>query len=82
MEIGDEDYAVWYRDLTEELQAWDGKTVRVKGIVMRDPKLGKAALLVGRHVMTCCAADITYPRWSAISPPPSPTRPAIDSCHG
>mgnify|MGYP004422704463 CR=1 FL=1 len=27
---------------------------------MRDPKLGKAALLVGRHVMTCCAADITY----------------------
>lgn len=60
VEIGDEDYAVWYRDLTEELQAWDGKTVRVKGIVMRDPKLGKAALLVGRHVMTCCAADITY----------------------
>ena len=36
VEIGDEDYAVWYRDLTEELQAWDGKTVRVKGIVMRE----------------------------------------------
>ena len=60
VEIGDEDYAVWYRDLTEELQAWDGKTVRVKGIVMRDPKLGKAALLVGRHVMTCCVEDIQF----------------------
>lgn len=60
VEIADEDYAVWYRDLTEELDAWEGKVVHVKGTVLRDPKLGKTALLVGRHVMTCCAADITY----------------------
>lgn len=60
VEIADEDYAVWYRDLTEELENWDGKTVRFKGVVLRDMKLGKNAVLVGRHVMTCCAADIAY----------------------
>lgn len=60
VEIADEDYAVWYRDLTEEMDAWEGKTVHVKGVVARDPRLGRNALLVGRHVMTCCAADITY----------------------
>lgn len=60
VEIADEDYAVWYRDLTEEMAAWNGKMVHVKGVVVRDPRLGKRDLLVGRHVMTCCAADIAY----------------------
>ncbi len=60
IDIKDEDYAIWYRDLAEETDKYHGKTVRFKGIVARDPKLGKSSLIIGRHVMTCCADDIEY----------------------
>ena len=60
IDIKDEDYAIWYRDLAEETDKYHGKTVRFKGIVARDPKLGKSSLVIGRHVMTCCADDIEY----------------------
>ncbi len=55
-EIKDEDYAVFYRDLSEDMEKYNGKTVRFKGIVARDG----ATVLAGRHVMTCCADDIAY----------------------
>lgn len=60
IEIGDEDYALWYRDLTEDIAKYDGKTVKFKGIVARDNQLPAKTFVVGRHVMTCCADDITY----------------------
>lgn len=60
IDIKDEDYAIWYRDLAEETDKYHGKTVRFKGIVARDPKLGKSSLIIGRHVMTCCADDIAF----------------------
>lgn len=60
IDVADEDYAVWYRDLSDEMDVWNGKTVRFKGIVAREPRLGKNAFVAGRHVMTCCAADIAY----------------------
>jgi len=54
--VADDDYAIFYRDLSEEMKKYDGKTVKFKGIVARDGK----HILVGRHVMTCCADDIAY----------------------
>ncbi len=60
IEVADEDFALWYRDLTEEMDRYNGKTVRVKGLVARDGKLGKNATVIGRHIMTCCADDIAY----------------------
>ncbi len=60
IDIKDEDYAVWYRDLAEDTEKYDGKIVRFKGIVARDRALGKNGLVIGRHVMTCCADDIAY----------------------
>lgn len=56
VEIRDEDYAVFYRDLSEDMEKYNGKTIRFKGIVARDG----ATVLAGRHVMTCCADDIAY----------------------
>ena len=58
--IADEDYAIFYRDLAEEMPSWQGKTVKFKGMVARDKHLGKKAIVVGRHVMTCCADDIAF----------------------
>ena len=60
IEIADEDFALWYRDLSEEMDAYEGKTVHVKGLVARDGKLAKNAAVIGRHIMTCCADDIAY----------------------
>ncbi len=60
IEIADDDFAVWYRDISEDLEKYDGKTVKFKGILARDSKLGKNEIIIGRHVMTCCADDIAY----------------------
>ena len=56
IKIEDGDYALFYRDLSEEMEKYEGKTVRFKGIVARDG----GNILAGRHVMTCCADDIAY----------------------
>ena len=58
--IADEDYAIWYRDLSEGMEQYDGKTVKVKGIVATDNRLPKNSVIIGRHVMTCCVDDIQY----------------------
>ena len=60
IQIEDRDYAFFYRDLTENLEAYIGKTVRFKGIVATDKRLSPLDVVVGRHVMTCCADDIQY----------------------
>lgn len=60
IKINDEDYAVWYRDMVEEMEKYDGKKVRFKGMVAKDPSIPKGSFACGRHVMTCCADDIKY----------------------
>ena len=58
--IEDEFYALFYRDLSEEMEKYQGKTVRFKGIVATDASMGDKSVLAGRHVMTCCADDIAF----------------------
>lgn len=60
IEIGDNDYAEWYRDLSEEMEKYAGKTVRFKGMVAKGSNPLEKSFAVGRHVMVCCAEDITY----------------------
>lgn len=60
IEIKDEDFAIFYRDMTEEFPKYNGKTVRFKGIVALDSALGSSQFAIGRHIMTCCADDIAY----------------------
>ena len=60
IEIEDRDYAFFYRDLTENLEEYIGKTVKFKGVVATDKRLEPTDIVVGRHVMTCCEADIQY----------------------
>ncbi len=60
VEIKDGDYAFFYRDLVEETPKYAGKTVRFKGIVATDGRMRKDTIVVGRHIMTCCEADIQY----------------------
>ena len=58
--VNDQDYALWYRDVTAEPEKYDGKTVCFKAQVamLRRDKNGMFA--PGRFVMTCCADDIQF----------------------
>lgn len=60
IEIQDQDYALFYRDLCEETEKYAGKTVRYKGLIANNRKLPFDTFLAGRHIMTCCEADIRY----------------------
>ena len=60
IEIADTDYALWYRDMMEETDKYNGKTVKFKGISAKDKKMAPEEFVTGRHVMTCCADDIQY----------------------
>jgi len=60
IDIKDEDFAIFYRDMTDELAKYNGKTIRFKGIVALDSSLPKESYAIGRHIMTCCADDIAY----------------------
>lgn len=61
IEIADTDYALWYRDIMEDCKKYIGKTVKFKGIIVRDAgKLPNDTFIIGRHIMTCCADDIQY----------------------
>ncbi|MCI5993611.1 MAG: outer membrane insertion C- signal, partial [Clostridiales bacterium] len=60
IEIADEDYALFYRDITEEPKKYAGKTVRFKGQVARLRRERDGMFAPGRFVMTCCEADITF----------------------
>ena len=60
IEIKDEDFAIFYRDMTEDFAKYNGKTLRFKGIVATDSALPTGHFAIGRHIMTCCADDIAY----------------------
>lgn len=58
--VKDVDYALWYRDLSENLNQYQAKTVAFKGQVVRDKTIPNGCFIVGRPLMTCCAEDIRF----------------------
>ena len=60
IEVKDEDYAIWYRDMTEEPEKYNGKTVRFKAQVAMLRRDKDNMFAPGRFVMTCCVDDIQF----------------------
>ena len=60
IQIEDDDYAIWYRDVTEEPAKYDGKTVRFKAQVAMLRRDKNNMFAPGRFVMTCCVDDIQF----------------------
>ena len=58
--LKDEDYALWFRDISEEPQKYDGKTVCYKAQVAMLRKDKNGMFAPGRFVMTCCVDDIEF----------------------
>lgn len=60
VEIEDRDFAWFYRDMAENTQSYIGKTVKYKGMAAVSKKTPSGCVILGRHIMTCCEADIAY----------------------
>lgn len=60
IEVAEKDFALWYRDLSEDLESYDGKRVRFVGQVVIDRSIPTYCFVVGRPLMTCCADDIQF----------------------
>ena len=58
--LNDEDYALWYRDITEEPEKYNGKVVEFKGQVALLRRTKENMFAPGRFVMTCCVDDIQF----------------------
>lgn len=60
IKIEDDWYAEWYRDINENEDEYEGKTLEIKGRVALSEELPDGQFAFGRHVMTCCEADIQF----------------------
>ena len=60
IQVMDGDYALWYRDVSEEPEKYDGKTVCFKGQVAMLRRDRNGMFAPGRFVMTCCVEDIQF----------------------
>lgn len=60
IKIEDTDYALWYRDLLEETDKYNGKRVKFRGIAAYDERMPDNTFVAGRHIMTCCIDDVEY----------------------
>ncbi len=59
IDIPDDDFGVWYVDVMEHPERYEGKTIRAKTVVCHLPQYPDNVIL-GRFAMTCCEADITF----------------------
>ena len=60
VEIGDQDYGIFYADLNDDLQKYDGKKIRFLAQVAQTKDRNPEWLVPGRMVMTCCVEDIQF----------------------
>ncbi len=60
IEVDIRDYAIWYRDLVEEMDKYHGKTVKFTGVLTIDKRMPEDCFVIGRPVMTCCVDDIAF----------------------
>ena len=58
--IKDEDYAIWYGDIMNEAKKYNDKTVKFKAMITSRPELPDNVFAVGRYIMTCCEADMSF----------------------
>lgn len=60
IEFKDYDYGVWYLDITELPEKYEGKNIKVKGFAGTNPNYPKNIFAFGRNAMTCCEDDIAF----------------------
>lgn len=56
--LEDDDFGLWYLDVSEHPEKYEGKTIVFKGQVYRNRSFPRDAFVPSRAAMTCCADDI------------------------
>ena len=56
--LEDDDFGLWYIDVTENPERYEGKTITFKGQVYRSENFPAGTFVPARAAMTCCADDI------------------------
>lgn len=60
IDVDDVDYGIFFVDMQDNPDRYDGKTVRFKGRVLKSKDENSEYFMPAREVMTCCAADMQY----------------------
>ena len=60
IDIEDADYGIFYVDMEDHPERYRGKTVSVKGRVLKSEDAKAEFFVPGRMAMTCCADDTTF----------------------
>ena len=60
IEISEEFFGVWYMDCMDDMEKYDGKTVKFLAQVCQTSRAGKDSFVPGRFAMTCCVQDIQF----------------------
>lgn len=60
VELGEEDFGLFYADAADNPDKYVGKTIHFKAQVHRPSNYGNEEFVPGRFAMTCCAADIAF----------------------
>ena len=60
IEVGDDDFGIFYLDALENLDDFKGKTVTFKGQVYHPKGARDDVFVPGRNAMTCCVEDISF----------------------
>lgn len=63
--LNDEDFPVWYLDITECFDKYVGKTITFKAYVR---EANSVNLVIGRQIMTCCLDDIQFYGFECLYP--------------
>ena len=60
VEIPAVDYGIWFLDVSENPDRYNGKVMKFTAKVEKPKGFPKSAMVLGRQAMTCCADDLTY----------------------
>ena len=60
IKLDDAGYAIWYIDIMDNMERYDGKTIEYIGNVIKPPDMPEDAFVPGRMAMTCCADDMAF----------------------
>ena len=60
IELDNFGYGIWYLDMMDHPERYEGKTVQFVGMVLRPKKFPVGFFVPGRMAMTCCADDMAF----------------------
>ncbi|MCQ2417571.1 MAG: GTPase [Oscillospiraceae bacterium] len=60
IELADQDFALWFRDMMDEPKKYLNKTMKFKAMAVPNSRLPKNSFALGRKIMTCCIDDTQF----------------------